>query len=1115
MKKLFFNGALGLVFATMVPPVYAETVAEEQQRLYDPVSGQMLTQKQLDARNVQELVLETTIEQVRLGELSVQKRGEVLWVDFEELLTLLDFPIEVTQRGTDISAKGWFIRTENTFELQRCDSEDCDFEIKTPQQKTTSYKVFNDQLDIQPNQIKVELIEALNWFGITATPQISTLSLKLQSAQKLPIQERLLRQMRLSDGGLQNLEVQLPRQDVPYQAFSPIFTDIQLSANKDYSDMHRLNMSLLGTGDLAYMTGRYFANLSYDETTQKTTPNMRLTLERNSLESNLLGPLEASHVSLVDISSTSIANLNSGGKDFGVRASNNPLGRVTNASSTTLSGLQQPGWEIELYLNGIYLDRQVVGEDGRYQFANQSLSVGENIFTFKFYGPQGQREERSEIYVLDQNSLVGGKLIYDLSVSRQDWQLSDFFESEYQNNPTNMRVNAHLEKGLGQNFSLTGDYSQYHFTDDSLHQFVQPGFRLFVGDTLVNAAWLKDLNAGSQANFKIARGFGETRAHKLSYDFAQNTSDFAINYESLETYQNTHQVSLQGPFNPTKNLKIAYQLTAAYKETFENTQIQSYAMNLGTQVKGISVNNNLTYNETSGANIANTSRADGSLQLSGRLARVFVRTGAQYSVAPDTQVNQSNIDFTFGLGQGWGAEINYGYNFLDEKLAQGYALNWQNNDFIARIKVAKSEDQYSANLIVRFAFGADPLTNRLLLSSNSLANTGGVSALVYEDLNNNQRYEVGEPVLENVDVVAVQQSRRATTDDVGVATIKGLYDTQPTDVTVVTKSLPDPFFIPSVEGVSFLPRPGVIKTLFIPVVTAGEVEGTVRFTDGLMNNPVGQGQVPMLLTQVKNSKNVYQTKTAFDGFYLFDKVAPGSYLLEVDPDFIKRKNLQVRAPIPIEINHRGTLIMGANFELFSQEAFAYDEKPSTEVGGYDVNLGTFSSEQNARKVLKALRMTFPRLLGEMRGLKPLEMQLEQTADQKVALWLGTFEKLDHVKYLCASLVQQDLVCQVRKRAPIVQPLAEVITQKEVPVEVIKPVLQSGFTLQLSSLESRMALEDFAELKGLKDTWIETAQVKGKTVYRLNLGRFKDRVEAQKMAQHLKETKGLDYWIKPL
>lgn len=1114
MKRLFKGLLIGLSLCTVARLLHAETVVDEK-LLYDPVSGQMLTQKQIEARNVQELVLEASIDQVRLGELSVQKKGDILWVDFEELLTLLDFPIEVTQRGTDISAKGWFIRTENTFELQRCDSKDCDFEIKTPQQKTTSYKVFNDQLDLQPNQVKVELIEALNWFGITATPQISNLSLKLQSTQKLPIQERLLRQMRLSDGGLQNLEVQFPRQDVPYQAFSPIFTDIQFSANKDYSEMHRLNMSLLGTGDLAYMTGRYFANLSYDERTQKTTPNMRLTLERNSIESNLLGALEASHVSIVDISSTSIANLNSGGKDFGVRASNNPLGRVTNASSTTLSGLQQPGWEIELYLNDIYLDRQVVGDDGRYQFANQSLSVGENIFTFKFYGPQGQREERTETYVLDQSSLVGGKLIYDLSVSRQDWQLSDFFESEYQNNPTNMRLNAHVEKGLGQNFSLTGDYSQYHFSDNSLHQFVQPGFRLFVGETLVNAAWLKDLNAGSQANFKVARGFGVSRAHKLSYDFAQNTSDFAINFDALETYQNTHQVILQGPFHPTKNLKISYQLSAALRETFENTQIQSYAMNLGTQVKGINITNNLTYNETSAVNAGSTSRAEGNLQLSGRLGRVFVRTGAQYSVAPETQVNKSNIDFTFGLGQGWGAEINYGYDFIEEKLAQGYALNWQNNDFIARLKVGKSDDKYSANFILRFAFGAEPLTNRLMVSSSSLANTGGVSTLVYEDLNNNQRYDQGEPVLENVDVVAVQQNRRAKTDEVGVATISGLYGTQPTDVAVVAKSLPDPFFIPSVEGVSFLPRPGVIKTVYIPIVTAGEVEGTVRFTDGLTNNPVGQGQVPMLLTQVKNSKNIYQTKTAYDGFYLFDKVAPGSYLLQVDPSFITRKNIQARAPIPIEINHRGTLIMGANFELFSQEMFAYDEKPSGEVNAYDVNLGTFSSEQNARKVLKALRMTFPRLLGNIRGLKPLEMQLEQTPDQKVSLWLGTFEKLDHVKYLCASLVQQDLVCQVRKREAVVTPKLPSVAAATVFEKPALTILEKGFTLQLSSLESRMALEDFAELKQLKDTWIETAQVKGKTVYRLNLGRFKDRADAEKMAQHLKKTKGLDYWIKPL
>ncbi|BBP42991.1 SPOR domain-containing protein [Thiosulfativibrio zosterae] len=1129
----------GIILSYFLWPIttWADNQSATKGLLFDPISGKMISQEDLARTQIQTLILDTYADNILLGELSVEERGEDLWVDFEELLRLLDFPIPIQKKNGILGAEGWFIRPENRFKLSPTPNVPEQYDLDSAFIKDKPHRLDAKEIEVNATRIKVKLVEALSWFGIRQTVNATELILKLIPQQKLPIQERLMRELRQKQSIMSDFEVRLPRQDVPYQAFSPVFSDVQFSLNRDYQAKHRLNLSLLGSGDLAYMTARYFGNLNYDEVAQRTQPNFRLALERSSLDSEMLGPLNASYVSLLDISTASIAHLPTGGNDFGVRASNRPLGRVTNASSTTLSGFQQPGWEVELYLNGIFLERLVVGEDGRYQFVDQPLSIGENRFILKFYGPQGQRDEKVETYVLDQASLVGGGLIYDVSLTRQDWQLSDFIEKERQNDPYNWRFNTHLEAGLTQNISITGDLSQYYFTDQTLHQFIQPGIRVFWNNFLVNASWLQDLAAGSQTNFSLSRGLGQTRLHKFSYSLEQNSADFAINADALARIKNAQRFDLQGPLNLGLSNPLSYQLTTDFTETYEATKSESYGLNLGTQIGTINLANNLIHNQSHTASGDNKSTS-GNFQVSGRFGSVFVRNSLQYNLEPTLEFNSGSLDFLTSLGGGWSTEINYTYDFVNQSLGEGYALDWQNKDFIARFKLGKNNQDYNANLIVRFAFGQDPLTHRYLLSSSSLANTGGVSALVFEDLNNNQRFDLDEPVIENAELIAVQQHRRAKTDQLGVATLKGLYDNQPTDLEVDQQTLADPFWMPSQPGVSFLPRPGVIKTLFIPIVLAGEVEGTVRYAESLFAKPQDQGRVPMVLSHKTNPQIKYQTDTAYDGYYLFEKVAPGNYWLLVDPKFLQEKGLRSRNPLSIEVNHRGALVMGANFELFPVEKYNFAQTSEKEEpfqdrvsGKFLVNLGTFISEKNAQTVLQALRSVFPGLWAQVNHAEPLEMSLEKTTQNQFVFWLGVFRDLNHVKYLCGALVKEGLTCQVKKITS--EPVSPQILQLTDSIEVApyeafnapssaltnKVILQNNpaksFTLQLMSVKAKASLEAFVQSHHLQDTWIETVNIEGDKRYRLNMGHFANKASANKVAQKLQKTKGLKAWIKPI
>ena len=60
---------------------------------------------------------------------------------------------------------------------------------------------------------------------------------------------------------------------------------------------------------------------------------------------------------------------------------------------------------------------------------------------------------------------------------------------------------------------------------------------------------------------------------------------------------------------------------------------------------------------------------------------------------------------------------------------------------------------------------------------------------------------------------------------------------------------------------------------------------------------------------------VREITTAYDGFFLFDFVAPGDYSLRVSPQQLKTLNLAVDQSHAITIKGDGTIVGGQDFVL--------------------------------------------------------------------------------------------------------------------------------------------------------------------------------------------------------
>jgi hypothetical protein len=178
---------------------------------------------------------------------------------------------------------------------------------------------------------------------------------------------------------------------------------------------------------------------------------------------------------------------------------------------------------------------------------------------------------------------------------------------------------------------------------------------------------------------------------------------------------------------------------------------------------------------------------------------------------------------------------------------------------------------------------------------------------------------------------------------------------------------------------------------------------------------------------------VLETTSTFDGFFLFDKVPPGDYLLSVKPEFLERRGLATRSPMPISIGANGTLIMGANFEIFPAELY----QPSTEQVFSDeafwLDLGDFATAQNAQTVSKALRSVFPNILAKFYGHSPVEMVIGKTPAERYQLKLGPLKNVNQAKTICGALVSEGLVCGVGRvdltptTLTMVTPLVELVS----------------------------------------------------------------------------------------
>lgn len=521
---------------------------------------------------------------------------------------------------------------------------------------------------------------------------------------------------------------------------------------------------------------------------------------------------------------------------------------------TTLSGTVPPGSEVELYNRGMLIGFQTA-EKGLYNFPNIHPQGVLNEYEIVVYTKEGKitREKR---YVLSRDQqLSPGKYIYDGGIGIDDEGVLFSGQGYY---------------GVNDKLTLGGMVSKIGIEEQTGRS------QSFIGGEVSYKS-----NPSTFFFLDVEKGVGHTG---LGYTCQLQSIWRGFNLRwGLTGYRGTpvpnREALLMGS-------EMVYLDGESFVEIEQNGQRQEITLDYGIKkfadnyLHQVTLDYSYRLNFTTGLHVHNI-----------------------FSVQPDSKLRnqfQANLSYSglkfFDLKADAGAVIDKS-GFANTKLTIDLVnkrdgvkpLNYSLSAGFTEVKVkiaANLQYKLSDAAVLTASISQDSLNLALSLQetrkvtwpfnkvSNNASSTGWVKGRVYLDLNGNGRWDKEEMVFAGVRIL-VDDRPGGVTGAAGTYLVQGLTPYLTTSIRVDTMTL-DALYLPVDERVYVMVRPTGGMTLDFPVMACSGISGNLVGNAELLKNLSGTVEVVL-----KNSRGdeVAKTTTEVDGFFVLDRVLPGTYVL--------------------------------------------------------------------------------------------------------------------------------------------------------------------------------------------------------------------------------------------
>jgi hypothetical protein len=792
---------------------------------------------------------------------------EGVLLPLQRLTELLELPLEVDPEGG--GARGWIASEERRASLDLGRGE---------------WALGNRKGRFEPAMAQVRegdlFLDAgllSSWLPIDFAVDRGSLVLAVAPREKLALQERWEREARRRDltaaraGEIAPAASRFAAEPHPYGLVGWPTIDGSVGFSLGFGETGRtaaLRHSLLARGDLLAMTAGLF--VSGDAA--------RLTLERN------LGGCEWK---IGDLAIRPDPLVSRGRPGRGLLIAGAP-GTTSAASSgrTVLAGDALPGWEVELYRNGALLDFQRVGEDGRYEFRDIPLRDGMNLFRLAFYGPRGERREREERIFSSNDLLPAGETVWHLGVVQAGVGLLQSAAAAVAGDEVlsgSLLGSFELERGLSRRLSWGLGFNSLTL-DEARHDYLGFNLRTSWPGGSGRLRLTRDLRGGWAGQLQARGSLGPVQfeADQVELQGFRGDGEDTGNIRSRTRVRLFTQASM--PRRLFKGAALPISLTGtrrvtAYDESLVLQATSAFTLSLGPSTLG-----NRWRLDYSDSGLS----AGGALLWSARLRKLGLRGDLSYGFAPEPVLSDLTLQAEAAMRQDLTARFGLNQNLRQATTALSAGVDWKRDHVLLGLMLGlTSRGRVELGASLSFSIGRDPQKDRFRIQGESGASQGAVSARVFLDADNDGRFGPGDSPLPGVRFEADAAALAAMTGDDGLAWVR-VPPYRPVSLSVAEESLADPAWFPGRSGVSLIPRPGVAWAADFPVVITGEIEGIVFLREGGSRREASNVRVQLVDVQ---GTVVQESRSQFDGFYLFERVLPGRYSIRIDPAQLERLRL--------------------------------------------------------------------------------------------------------------------------------------------------------------------------------------------------------------------------------
>ncbi|MDB5714706.1 MAG: carboxypeptidase regulatory-like protein [Sphingomonadales bacterium] len=813
------------------------------------------------------LLFEMRLNQYRLGD---GVRGYATptgtCVDFADVIIALDIPVRLDKQSR--RATGWAFDEGHKIMIDRNNGNE--------QIMNSTQKVGEDDIRDTPEGWCVSTTALSRWLGTKLEADTSNALLFVKSDHKLPPQLAAERRARIAVAKPVFDLASLPHSTSTYRGIRAPSVDVVAS----FGGLHdSLGGSRVDAQYEIYASGEV-GPVAYDariSSNRRGIPeSIRMRAYRTDPSANLLGPLHATNVAAGDVQGISTALVAQSSVGRGASITNRPVERNENFDRTNFRGELPRGWDAELYRNGQLLAFANDRVDGRYEFLDVPLQYGQNRFELVLYGPQGQVRREIKSVPVGLDSIPPRKTFYWAGVDEDGRDLVNLNDSTVARRG-GWRGAIGVERGID---SKTSFASVLHSIMDEYgvrREYAEASLRRALGPALVELSGAHNLAGGTALRTQMLGEFGKTH---VEAETIWATSGFTSD-RILTDVTGLHEFGLDRSFGNGRT-SIPIHVDARYTTRSSSSDSLELNARTSTSVGRISMTGELTWRQDY-THIGPDPESDieASLLANARVGRLRLRGEARFRLSPESRFQSATIVGEWSAGGGllhpndWRAEIGYDRDLGRARLGIGYVRRFDRVAVTASGEAA-TDGSVAAGLSLAFSIGPDPRDHGgIRVTADKLASHGSTMVRVFRDTNGNGVRDPGEPLEKGAQISAGRIPVETLTDANGEVIVDGLEPYQPVLIGVDGSSLPDPLVQPSTSGLVVTPRPGVALAIDLPLVSAGDIDGTLaRAGGGTLEG------MDIELVSVEN-RVVATTRSDFDGFFLFEGVPYGRYTIRI------------------------------------------------------------------------------------------------------------------------------------------------------------------------------------------------------------------------------------------